>query len=191
MITRARQIEIEKAIVELLEEYDLGTYPISIGKVSEALQVNLIPYSGLSNREKTLADLASRDKSFNITSFDYMYAQVVFDDIPGSYFCRSRFSGGHEIAHIWLEHEENTPNREDEANYFSGYLLAPHPLIITTKTLNNTSEISKCFAVSRDCASFAIDQANARKCEGGFWKPHEKWLIENIKWKGGDLFGRA
>lgn len=189
MAARARQIEIEVAAVELLEEYGLGIYPVSLGTVMDTLKIDRVPYSSLNDNEKRFALLASRDRAFNVTSRDYMRAQVVFDDTRGSYFNRSRFSGGHEIGHIWLEHEEETPDREAEADYFSGYLLAPHPLIIA---IGNPSieEMSERFGISRDCASFAIDQANARRREGAPWRPHERWLLENVQWEGGGLSGR-
>ena len=156
----------------------------------ETLQIGQVPYSTLSDTEKKLAILASQDKAFNVTSHDYMRAQIVFDDTRGSHFYRSRFSGGHETGHIWLEHEESTPNREAEADYFSGYLLAPHPLIIAMGNSDVTA-VSERFGISGDCAAFAIDQANARSREGGTWRPHEKWLLKNVQWKGGGLFGRA
>ncbi len=191
MLTRARQIEIEAAVVELLEEYGFNSYPISLCKVLAALQIDQVPYSSLGEEEKALANLASQDRSFNVTSRDYMRAQVVFDDTRGSYFWRSRFSGGHEIGHIWLEHGEDTPERESEADYFSGYLLAPHPLIMLTMKNPRVAEVSERFGVSRNCASYAIDQASARWDEGTPLRPHEKWLIDNVKWKGGGLFGRV
>ena len=190
MLERIRQIEIEEAVVDLLEEYGLSSYPISVGKILETLQIDPIPYSELAERERELALLASQDKAFNVTSRDYMRAQIVFDDTRGSYFYRARFSGGHELGHVWLEHEENTPNREIEADYYAGYLLAPHPLILTMEdqSINNVSER---FGISKPCALVAIDQANASRREGGPWRPHEQWLINNVEWRGGSLIGRA
>lgn len=176
-------------MVELLEVYNLGVYPVSLGTVMDTLQIDRVPYSSLSDVEKGLAILASKDKAFNVTSHDYTRAQVVFDDTRGSYFNRSRFSGGHETGHIWLEHEEDTPNREAEADFFSGYLLAPHPLIITMGD-PSAVEVSERFGISRDCAAFAIDQANERKREGAPWRTHEEWLLKNVQWKGGGLSGR-
>ena len=190
MVVRARQIEIEMAVVELLEEYGLGTYPASIGAILESLQIDQVPHSSLDGHEKELAILASGDKAFNVTSHDYMRAQVVIDDTRGSYFHRARFSGGHETGHIWLEHEESTPGRECEADYFSGYLLTPHPLIIAMGT-PSVADVGERFGVSRDCASIAIDQANSRRLEGSPWRAHEQWLLENARWRGGGLFGRA
>lgn len=191
MLTRERQIAIEIAVVELLEDYGFHSYPRSIREVLQALDVDLIRYSDLADEEQKLVNLASRDKALNVTSHDYMRAQVVCDDTAGSDFLRARFSGGHEVGHIWLEHEEDTPNREEEADYFSGYLLAPHPLVITLPSGSAGHAISDRFGVGSWCASFARDQAKARQKEGGPWRPHEKWLLEHSDWKGGGLFGRA
>lgn len=191
MLTREKEIEIEKAVVELLEEYEgLGSYPVSIGKVLKTLGVDLVPFSCLREGERRLALLASRDKAFNVTSRDYMRAQVVFDDTRGSYFYRARFSGAHEAGHIWLEHDSSTPGNEAEANYFAGYLLAPHPLIIAMEN-PISSQVTERFGISEPCASYAIDQANDRRREGGCLRPHEQWLLDNVQWKGGGLLGRA
>ena len=181
MLTRARKIEIEMAVVELLEEYGFGSYPVHIGDLLPALQIDQVPYSSLDDAEKALANFASQDRAFSVTSRDYMRTQVVFNDTRGSYFWRSRFSGGHEIGHIWLEHGEDTPERESEADYFSGYLLAPHPLIMLTMKNPKVAEVSELFGVSRYCASCAIDQASARWDEGTPLRPHEKWLTKNAK----------
>ena len=73
-----------------------------------------------------------------------------------------------------LEHPRSGDTREEEADYFGGYLLVPHPLIIQMGTSVSVSRVSEMFGVSHPCASFAIDQARARKREGGPWRPHEQ-----------------
>ena len=62
MVARARQIEIENAVVELLEEYGLDTYPISIRTILETLQIDLIPYSILDNRENNSSNTPLKTK---------------------------------------------------------------------------------------------------------------------------------
>lgn len=115
-----------------------------------------------------------------------MWTRIVVADMNGTYYCRSRFSGGHEVGHIVLEHNENTPDREREADYFSGYLLSPHPLVLR----HRFEDVADTFGVSGPCAHFAWDQAQTRKREGGPWRPHEQWLLDNVVWKGGGLVGR-
>lgn len=186
MISRARQIEIEAQVVEMLEDYGLSTYPMSIGRVAEALGIDLVSYSSLGKRDGKLALAASED-AFIIRSANFAMAKIAFNDTDGSRFNRSRFSGGHEVGHIVLEHTEDTPNREAEADYFAGYLLAPHPLILT---MPKGTPVADKFGISPMCADFARDQASERLREGGPWRPHEKWLIEHATWKGGGLIGR-
>lgn len=130
MVSRARQIEIEVEIVEMLKDYGRAMYPMSIGKVAEALGIDIVPYSSLDERERRLALAASGD-AFGIHNADFTIAKIVVNDMTGSYYNRSRFPGAHEVGHIHLEHTEDTPNRETEADYYAGYLLAPHPLILT------------------------------------------------------------
>lgn len=187
MISRERQIEIEIEVKEMLKEYELATYPISISKVAKALGIDLIPYSSLAEKERNLAFTASED-AFSICSPDLTIATIVFNDTNGSNFNRARFSEGHEIGHIHLNHKENTPNREEEADYYSGYLLAPHPLIHTGSTI---ASVASRFGISQQCASFACSQTKARHKEGGPWRPYEKWLIDHATWEGGGLLGRA
>lgn len=189
-LERGRQIEIEAAVVELLEDYGLVCYPISIRDVLDALGVELIALSSLGSEEKELVRAASKDDVLNVTSRDYTRAQVVCDDSKGAYFTRARFSGGHEVGHIWLEHEEDTPGREKEADYFSGYLLAPHPLIMALPKNLTSAEVGEIFGISEQSARFAMDQANERYKEGLPLRPHEKWILKNVQWKGGGLLGR-
>lgn len=186
MVSRARQIEIEVEIVEMLKDYGRAMYPMSIGKVAEALGIDIVPYSSLDERERRLALAASGD-AFGIHNADFTIAKIVVNDMTGSYYNRSRFSGAHEVGHIHLEHKEDTPNRETEADYYAGYLLAPHPLILT---IPKGASIADRFGISQPCADFAYDQAQNRLREGGAWRPHEKWLIENATWRGGGLIGR-
>ncbi len=169
----------------MLEDYDLASYPISIQRVTTALGIELVPYSSL-NDESDLAISAS-DDAFNITNRDFTLAKLAFNDTRGSFFARARFSGGHEIGHIHLEHRENTPDREDEANYYSGYLLAPHPLVLATP---KGCSVADRFGVSQACADIARHQAELRQREGGPWRPFEKWLLKNARWRGGGLLGK-
>lgn len=187
VLTRERQIEIEIAAVELLEDFGLTDYPVSITRVAEALGIKLVPYSSLSEDEQGLAFAASGD-AFHARTCDFMDVRIAFDDTNGSLFLRSRFSGGHEVGHVILAHRENTPRREREADYFAGYLLAPHPLVLNRPAGHSLSEV---FGVSEKCAAFALDQAEIRKAEGGPWLPHEQWLLDNIVWKGGGLLAHA
>ena len=186
MLKRARQIEIEVEAVSLLQDLGINRYPMSVQDLAEGLGIELVKYSTLSDEERTLARAAS-DDAFHVRTADFYETRIVLDDCVGAYYFRSRFSGAHEIGHIWLEHREDTADREAEANYFAGYILVPHPLVLTASACGSVSDL---FGVSGQCADFAQDQARVRLGEGGPKRPHEKWLLDHVVWEGGGLVGR-
>lgn len=185
-LTREKQVEIEVVIKEIVDDYNLVQYPQSIQMTAMALGIELKAYSSFDEQHRILARAAS-DDAFSVTTPDMMTATIAFEDGVGSMYERLRFSGAHELGHIILGHTEDDPNREPEADYFSGYFLAPHPLVLC---MSRGVSISERFGISSSCASCAIDQANDRRLEGGPWLPHEQWLLENVVWKGGGLIGR-
>lgn len=171
----------------MLEDHDPKSYPMSMGRVAEALGIEVVQYSKLPSKAQESA-LTVSDDAFTVSNADYTITRMAVNDMRGSYHYRARFSGGHEIGHVYLGHGEDTPDREEEADYFSGYLLAPHPLIIARcKDL----PVSDVFGISAKCAHKAARQAAARRREGGTWRPHEEWLLRNVVWEGGGLVGRA
>lgn len=173
--------------MELLEDYGLKSYPMSVGRVAEALGIEVIQYSRLPKQAQESA-LTVSDDAFTVSTSDYATARMAVNDMRGSHHYRARFSGGHEIGHIYLGHGEDTPKREEEADYFSGYLLAPHPLIIARC---GSFPVSDVFGISAKCAHRAMHQAAARQEEGGARRCHEQWLLENVAWEGGGFVGRA
>lgn len=186
LLSRKRQVEIEESIIEMFQDFGIKpTYPMSIQRTAEILGIKVVPYSSLSDEERVMAYAASSD-AFHIRTSNFMDIRIIVDDTCGAYFYRSRFSGAHELGHIWLAHKEDQPNIEEEANYFAGYFLAPHPLILTSPANTNFAEA---FGVSIDCASFAYNQANSRVNEGS-WRPHEQWLLEKSTWIGGGLLSQ-
>lgn len=186
MLQRARRIEIEIEAVGLLQDLGINRYPVSIRDLARGLGVPLVTYSSLPEGVRSLAQSASGD-AFHVRTANFDETRIVVDDRIGAYFYRSRFSGAHEIGHIWLEHQEGTPNREAEADYFAGYILVPHPLILS---LPIGESISERFGVSSQCAEFARNQARNRAHEGTALKRHEEWLLSNVVWEGGGLVGR-
>lgn len=177
---RTRQIKIEIIGVELLEDYDLALYPLSVKEFADRLGIHLSPYHFLTEEARRLAPLASRD-AFAAYDSSFTSCHVAYDG--GAYRQRSRFSCFHEIGHIVLEHDPKDPMKEDEADYFAGYLLTPHPLVRACKT---PQEVERRFGVSGNCAGFAWDQMQRRWAEQAPLRPHEKWLLKNVAWRGGD-----
>ena len=186
MYARDLQIEIERIFVEFIDDFGIRDYPISIRRVANAADIELVPYSQLDNEALRLARMLSRD-AFNYSTYDYSDCKIAYNDNP-IYRRRSRFSCAHEIAHILLEHGPNDHAREREADYLAGYMLIPHPLLLMH---NSRRGIASRFDTSDDCASYAIDQALSRRAEGAPWRQHERWLIDNITWRGGGCLAIA
>ena len=186
MYARERQIEIERIFVEFIEDFGIREYPICIQTVANAAGIELVPYSALDEETLSLAHSLSRD-AFNLSSFDYSMCKIAYNDNP-LYRKRSRFSCAHEIGHILLEHGPNDYGREREADYLGGYMLIPHPLLLK---FNSRYGVAEKFDTSDDCASYAVDQALVRKAEGAPWRKHERWLLDNIIWRGGGCLAIA
>lgn len=186
MLTRERKTEIEQDVVDVLEAFGMWEYPVSVARVAKALDIELIPYSSLKPQTRELARSISED-AFTIRTNDLTRVQLVVDD-RGAYYYRSRFSGAHELGHVLLDHPDDDWPNEEEANYFGGYLLAPHPLVLLLG--DDTDAIAETFGISRACASFALDQARSRRRDGRPCQPHEKKLLDNVTWKGGGLLAK-
>ncbi|MGI6033639.1 MAG: hypothetical protein ACOX69_09505, partial [Coriobacteriales bacterium] len=92
-LSRKRQIEIEQEVVGLLQDFGIKEFPISITRIASALDIQLVPYSTLSENEMKLAFAAS-DDAFHVRTSDFTNVRIVFDDTKGAYYYRARFSGG-------------------------------------------------------------------------------------------------
>lgn len=181
-------IEIE--VVNMLEDR-LGrvTYPLDIDALAARMGVSFTPYRDSSTYEGYLAMNASTD-AFTLLTPDYSYVEVHYN-LAGYSGTRLAFSKGHELGHIYLDHGSRTDRHaEDEADYFSGYLLAPHPLI---QKHGLRGSVARTFGVGSWCADIAIKQLDERLRWGGPAKEHEIRLIRmsTILLEGGGRLGPA
>ena len=184
MLSPKSKLDNEIAVTELLEELGIVEYPLDVFLVARRLGIRLVPYSTLGPQIRSLALVCSQDAFTVISKGVSPNSVIAFNDV--AYLdCtgRGRFSLAHEIGHIWLEHSPSSPNREDEANYFAGYILAPHPLILTYHL--DPQMVSDFFDVSSSCANLACAQATRRSRVPGTLQPHESWLLRSITRIGG------
>lgn len=165
-------------MADLLEDWGCHSYPFMVKDLARWVGAELVPYSRLSGQERKDALGASTDA---FTVFESGKPIILYNDyvLPTH---RRRFSMGHEIAHIWLGHKEQTAENEQVADYFSGYLLAPHPLIIKHKLWDS---IKMCFETTDWCARFAFDQARERMAEQRAWSEYERRILCMIDVIGG------
>lgn len=179
MIETWRAEKLEAEVVELLETYyEEIAYPIDPAELAHRMCVAVLPYRQINLTGRLLASEASSD-AFNIQG-GFLGLPIICYNDEMSTPARTTFSLAHEIAHIWLNHSDSdNPVFEAEADYFGGYLLAPHPLIINYQL--NSEKIARLFGVSNQCAEFALDQAIRRYHTSAYWKPHEIKLLNGAK----------
>ena len=166
--------QVEIAVVDLIEDYGVVDYPIDIFALAAKMGVPVHSYEKMPPHVKALAELVSLD-AFGTNNSSFTDPRIYLRTCvsPSS---RAKFSLEHEIGHVWLEHNDNSTEAEAEADYFSGYLLAPHPLFIAKGLLRN--EIAQAFAISSWSAEIAYNQAMDRMKYGPRgWKTHELRLL--------------
>lgn len=170
-------IDIECAVVELLDDYGITQYPLNPRNIATLLGLSVIDYATL--------DLQAQKDFMTLSENGFLYINSI--ECEGKIYVRkdnrfplrSYFSLAHEIAHWWLEHLTLDVYAEDEADYFAGYPLAPHPLILRHQLTQE--KISKYFNIGDYATKVAYDQAWRRyKLRGSDKLPHEDWILNNL-----------
>jgi hypothetical protein len=143
------------------------------------MKIPLIRYEDASRSDQILFQAVSKD-GFTVNNHSFTNPKII---VKSNVYPRTRllFSLGHELAHVWLEHPEENNHYEEEANYFSGYLLGPHPLILQQE-IETIDEIASAFNMGHWSAEIAKNQVLERLRNGPRKSLfHEQWLIKNIK----------
>lgn len=169
---------VERAVVELLDTYGIRHYPIYPRIIAERMGIGVARYQDYPEAAQIKFHDLSHDA---FTAFDSNQNQyrIFFYDSGNRDHHRERFSLSHEIGHAWLEHDESSVFTEQEADYFAGYLLMPHPILFALQ--EQPPEIGRILKTSEAAAHTAFSQAIERqRREGKQIKPHEKWFIKNV-----------
>lgn len=180
---------IEVEVVNMLQDhFGHVAYPVDIDFLISKMGIELLPYSEDHRDWKRHISLNASSDAFTLCTPDFEYASIRFNTEAYSE-TRIKFSKAHELGHIYLEHlDVNDARAESEADYFAGYLLAPHPLI---GHYSLESSISKTFDIGSWCADIAQRQYFDRCKMGGPLKEHEERLlsIARIHVGGGEYLG--
>ena len=171
-------------VVDFLETYNVTTYPISLTKLATKMKVPLIAYGSCQDSKINLT-LCKLEDSFLILLHGKSF--IFFNDKQR--YTRIRFSIAHEMAHIWLEHSEDTEINEAEANFFASYLLAPVPLILKSN-IDDVGDVSTAFNVGFDAAYYAYCRAIKRSRISKPPLEYEQRIIELCSLGGGDPIER-
>lgn len=171
----SRRCSVEIAVADLIEDYGIVHYPLDVSALIARMGISISGYEDLPSSVRPIAESLSRDAfSTNNASFTKPRVYVRQSVRP---FSRIAFSLAHELGHIWLEHGEGGALAEEEADYFGGYLLAPHPFILINHM--NPCDVVKAFALGGWSAEIACRQADERRrCGPRNWAEHERRLLD-------------
>lgn len=160
---------ISDKILEVYIECSIKEFPIDCIGILQHYNFRLLSYREIKNSDPELHEIA---KEFSDDAFRYKkiicYNSTVVEG-------RMRFSLMHELGHYLLEHKENTPENEAEADYFASSVLAPR-VAIWRMWHPTAEEIHKCFGLSYAASNRALDNFNRRKIHG--LCDSEKKLVE-------------
>ena len=118
---------IKNEVAYFLEDWEIHEYPIDPFEIFEKMEVPVIPYGELSEKERQRAISESEDA---YTKFEHNSVPVVYYNEQKPYI-RIRFSLIHELGHVVFWHKGCDKAKEErEANFFAGYIVAPIPLVI-------------------------------------------------------------
>ena len=167
-----RYEEIKKIVVNVFEEYEVNCTPISGFEIASKMGLKAVPYSAYSANRSLLGKLSEDGFSIQKDGQWYLY----YNDLKP--YDRINFTLMHEIGHVSLDHWEENPTVESEANFFAKFSLAP-PVLIYNYNLEDPYEISTRFEISFEAACYAYDYYNKWLRYGGkFYTQYEMRLCE-------------
>ena len=145
---------IEEDAANVLIQLNIRKYPVDPFQIAEGLGYILQPYSRLPQDALTLKIAAGIDafSFFNpiLNKFFIYYNQEKMKE-------RLRFTIGHEIAHIRMEHRRESALAEKIADIYAAYLLAPSPWIAHAKC-DDYKDLAHAFCLSDSCAGICFDR---------------------------------
>lgn len=145
---------LKKEVVRFYEELNINEVPIPIFQIAELIGCEIIPYKRM-NHELYEALIKISKDALTIKYIDERKIIIFYND--DCYEKRVNYSIMHELAHIWLNHKEQSELAEKEANYFAAQALCPDELIEYYQVFN-PEQISKTFNVS---VEFAQNRLNS------------------------------
>ncbi|MCR5648662.1 MAG: hypothetical protein K6F67_03895 [Oscillospiraceae bacterium] len=145
---------IKGEVVALFERYDVRCIPISGFELAYKMGFAIIPYSVLSERQRSAAMRISADGFY---MEDPLGSDIVYyNDDDGISYERANMTILHEVGHCVLDHIGESDEEEAEAGFFAKYAAAPPPLIHRIKP-EMPEEIADVFNISYEAAYYAMD----------------------------------
>lgn len=116
-----RYCDIIRKTMEVYVDCNIHRFPVDCIAIIRSYGYKVYTYSYVQYEFPRLYECC---KSYSQDSFKHTgFRFVIYNDRCTT--GRIRFSLAHEIGHIVMGHTNETPEQEDEANTFAGYLLSP------------------------------------------------------------------
>lgn len=120
--------EIKQTVINIFEEHEVKSIPISAFEIAIKMGLKVIPYSSLSEEKKLVSNKISLEGySVELQNGDWL---IYYNDVCGNYG-RINQNIMHEIGHYALDHLEGGDEEESEAKFLQSMRLLRHHLCIT------------------------------------------------------------
>jgi Zn-dependent peptidase ImmA (M78 family) len=152
-LSNERYEEIKETVVEMFEEYGVSCVPINGFEIANKMGVKVIPYSAFPARVRYLMEKYSIDGFSVLRDTGEWY--IYYNDDDEHDYGRINNTIMHEVAHIVLDHTEDSELAEAEVRFFAKYALAP-PVLIHKLKLETAESIADIFEISFEAAGYAL-----------------------------------
>ena len=152
-LSNERYEEIKQIVVKMFEEYGVSCVPINGFEIANKMGVKVISYSAYPARTRYLMEKYSTDGFSILRDTGEWY--IFYNDDDEHDYGRINNTIMHEIAHIVLDHTEDSELAEMEVRFFAKYALAP-PALIHKLKLETAESIADIFEISFEAAGYAL-----------------------------------
>lgn len=152
-LSNERYEEIKQIVVKMFEEYGVSCVPINGFEIANKMGVKVISYSAYPARTRYLMEKYSTDGFSILRDSGEWY--IFYNDDDEHDYGRINNTIMHKIAHIVLDHTEDSELAEMEVRFFAKYALAP-PALIHKLKLETAESIADIFEISFEAAGYAL-----------------------------------
>lgn len=161
-LSNQRCEEIKRIVTHMFVDYGVSCVPINGFELSIKMGIKVIPYSSIPRGKRWLLFKKSED-GFCVQCDDESW-RIYYNDAKD--YARTNNTIMHEIAHIVLDHSEDSELAEKEVKFFAKYALAP-PVLIHRLRLQDAAEIARIFEISHEAAGYAYEYYQKWLAYGG------------------------
>lgn len=165
--------KIESDVAELFLQLNIRSYPVDPLDIALRLGYELVPFSKMNKDARKILVPGDVD---GISCFNPQQKVFIIYYQSETMKERMRFTIGHEIGHIRMNHKGESELARRIADYYAAYLLAPTPWIGCAECEDFT-DVAKAFKVSNPCAMRCFERYE-HWSRIPYIKEHEQKLLD-------------